>query len=174
MAKRALKHASHARPEDALRLWIQIVRFANGLQRDIDAKLRQSHGQSLSRFDVLSQLERAEDATLSVGQISKQLLTSAANITGLLDRMERDGLIRRSLSEADRRSFLVTATDEGLAVFRKMAVDNAGWVSEAFAHLDPEDFAVFSHLFEAALPASGDEKGEDVRPKATRRRAQAR
>ncbi|MEL7028867.1 MAG: MarR family transcriptional regulator, partial [Pseudomonadota bacterium] len=119
------QHArGRARADQSLRLWIEIVRFANRLQRDIDARLRQTHGQSLARFDVLSQLERAQ-RPLTVGELSAQLLTSTGNITGLLDRMERDGLLTRALSTTDRRSFLVEATPDGLDLFREMARDNA-------------------------------------------------
>jgi len=141
------------RDEQSLRLWIQIVRFANGLQRDIDQRLRQSHGQSLARFDVLSQLERADGAPLTVGELSHRLLTPATGITRLLDRMERDGLIERRLSETDRRSFLVTATELGLDTFRTMAANNAVWVREAFAHLQPADLAALSEVFETRLAA---------------------
>ncbi len=120
---------------NALRLWIQIVRLANGLQKDVDTRLRRQHGQSLARFDVLSQLDRVENNQLTVGELSASLLTPTNNITRLLDRMEKDGLLERRLSTSDRRSFNVHATAKGLELFSRMADDNRNWIDAAFASL---------------------------------------
>jgi len=126
------------REELTLRLWIQIVRLANRLQKDVDTSLRKSFGQNLTRFDVLSQLERVPDSQLPVGQLSTRLLTSATNITRLLDRMEADGLLVRKLSKTDRRSFVVCATSKGLELFKAMASANADWISQAFEAISDE------------------------------------
>ncbi len=132
------------REEQTLRLWIQIVRLANGLQKDVDSRLRREHGQSLARFDVLSQLHRADEHQLSVGQLSASLLTPTNNITRLLDRMENDGLLKRRLSDTDRRSFTVEATKQGLALFKTMADDNRGWINDAFSKLAASDLNALS------------------------------
>jgi len=141
------------REEMTLRLWIQIVRLANKLQKDVDTRLRKEFGQNLTRFDVLSQLERVPGNELPVGQLSASLLTSTTNITRLLDRMEADGLLDRRLSETDRRSFVVSATQEGLSVFREMADANAQWIKEAFEAIDSGKMATL----EAALHAIATE-----------------
>jgi len=124
-----------ASEESSLRLWIQVVRLANGLQKNVDQRLRKEFGQTLARFDVLSQLSRVAEHELPVGQLSARLLTPTNNITRLLDRMERDGLVVRTLSETDRRSFNVKATPEGLSIFDAMATENRQWISEVFEHL---------------------------------------
>ena len=124
-----------ASEESSLRLWIQVVRLANGLQKNVDQRLRKQFGQTLARFDVLSQLGRVTEHELPVGQLSARLLTPTNNITRLLDRMERDGLVVRTLSETDRRSFNVKATPEGLSIFDAMATENRQWISEVFEHL---------------------------------------
>ncbi len=141
------------REEMTLRLWIQIVRLANKLQKDVDTRLRKEFGQNLTRFDVLSQLERVPGNELPVGRLSSSLLTSTTNITRLLDRMEADGLLDRRLSETDRRSFVVSATPEGLSVFREMADANAQWIKEAFEAIDSGKMATL----EAALHAIATE-----------------
>ena len=124
------------REELTLKLWIQVVRLANKLQKDVDSRLRQEFGQNLTRFDVLSQLERVPKTELPVGQLSASLLTSTSNITRLLDRMEADGLLVRRLSKTDRRSFVVSATPKGLSLFRNMALANARWIKDAFVAID--------------------------------------
>ena len=126
------------REEITLRLWIQIVRLANQLQKDVDTSLRKSFGQNLTRFDVLSQLERVPGNQLSVGQLSSRLLTSATNITRLLDRREADGFLVRKLSKTDRRRFVVCGTPKGLKLFKAMASSNADWISQAFEAIRDE------------------------------------
>lgn len=124
------------REELTLKLWIQVVRLANKLQKDVDSRLRKEFGQNLTRFDVLSQLERVPKTELPVGRLSASLLTSTSNITRLLDRMEADGLLVRRLSNTDRRSFVVSATPKGLSLFRNMALANARWIKDAFVAID--------------------------------------
>ena len=137
------------REELTLRLWIQVVRLANRLQKDVDTSLRKSFGQNLTRFDVLSQLERVSDNQVSVGQLSGSLLTSTTNITRLLDRMAADGLVVRELSKTDRRSFVVRATRKGLELFKAMASANAAWIGEAFESISDKKMVTL----EAALHA---------------------
>ena len=141
------------RQELTLRLWIQIVRLANSLQKDVDARLRKEFGQSLTRFDVLSQLERVPENKLPVGQLSGSLLTSSTNITRLLDRMEADGLVERELSATDRRSFVVAATKKGVDLFGHMANENAEWIAEAFESISNDKMI----SLEAALHAISTE-----------------
>ena len=119
----------------ALRLWIRLVRLANGLQKDVDRRLRRDFGQSLARFDVLSQLYRVPDYALSVGELSSSLLTPTNNITRLIDRMQRDGLVARALNETDRRSVRIVATRRGVETFEAMARQNREWINRAFGDL---------------------------------------
>ena len=99
---------------------------------------------SLARFDVLSQLDRVDGHEMPVGQLSASLLTPNNNITRLLDRMERDGLLTRALNESDRRSFRVCATAEGLRTFRAMADENRDWIARAFEGLGAERMRALS------------------------------
>ena len=137
------------RQEKTLRLWIQIVRLANRLQKDVDTKLRKYHGQSLTRFDVLSQLERVPGHRLPVGELSRRLLTSVTNITRLLDRMEADGLLIRKLSDIDRRSFVVYTTSEGTELFKEMAIANSEWISQAFESISEEKMVLLGSALHA-------------------------
>ena len=140
MSDRApIKDSLDEREEMTLRLWIQIVRLANRLQKDVDSRFRKRFGQNLTRFDILSQLERIPGNRMTVGQLSGSLLTSTTNITRLLDRMEYDGLLERELSSTDRRSFEVCATEKGLDLFRGMASDNAERIGQAFAAMSDSE-----------------------------------
>jgi DNA-binding MarR family transcriptional regulator len=64
---------------------------------------------------------------------------SNGNITGLVDRLAEQGLIRRRPSPKDRRVQIVSLTADGQRHFRAMASDNAEWVGEIFQDLSAAD-----------------------------------
>ena len=94
-------------------------------------------GQGLvhAEYKLLLRL-RAEGSEqgLSAGDLSRALVMSSGGMTNLLDRLEKDGLVRRGNDPADRRGVLVTITPKG-----RKAIDGA--VSEEAAleagYLDP-------------------------------------
>ncbi|HOP20251.1 MAG TPA: hypothetical protein PK585_09235, partial [Amphiplicatus sp.] len=58
---------------DAVRAWLQLLRIAGGLKKSMDARLRGRFGVSISRFDVMSALERAGADGLRAGELSQRL-----------------------------------------------------------------------------------------------------
>ncbi len=122
------------REQQAVRLWLELLRCAKNLEGCIGGNLRRDFGQSLTRFDALSHLYRADGKTLPVTVLASQLLASSSkNITGLIDRMESDGLVKRSPHKQDRRSFVVRLTRKGATVFEDMAIEHGHWIGEHFA-----------------------------------------
>lgn len=68
---------------------------------------------SPSAFNMLMALRNAEDHTLEPCQLADQLLVSRPSVTGLLDTLQRRGLIERRPHGGDRRRLLVVLTDAG-------------------------------------------------------------
>lgn len=114
----------------ALKLWLQLAKTSAALQAQVNARFRAQYGQSLARFDVLSQLARAPGQCLNVGVLSKMLIASPGNISRLLDRMQSEALLHRLPSKTDRRSTLIKITPKGSALFTEMAANHARWVEE--------------------------------------------
>jgi len=128
--------------ERPLRLWLELVRVTMPLYRHLDKRFRSQFGQSLVRFDVMSQLERFGGG-LTVSALASHLLASTSgNISTLLDRMMAEGLIVRQFDKADRRRTMVRLTDKGRDLFKAMAAAHDQWVDEAFAQVDTNDQAV--------------------------------
>ncbi|PHS22743.1 MAG: MarR family transcriptional regulator [Robiginitomaculum sp.] len=119
----------------ALKLWLHLAKTSALLQNEITGRFRAHYGQSLARFDVLSQLARAETQTLSIRALSASLIASSGNITRLLDRMQAEGLLSRSPAPHDRRSTLVCLTSAGASLFEGMAKDHEIWVGEMLANM---------------------------------------
>jgi DNA-binding MarR family transcriptional regulator len=67
-------------------------------------------------YEVLALLRRAEPALLTPLQVAQQLLTSQSGMTGKLDRLERQGLVRRTPDPEDRRAIRLGITDAGQAL----------------------------------------------------------
>jgi MarR family 2-MHQ and catechol resistance regulon transcriptional repressor len=64
------------------------------------------------QFNVLMELA-SNDGRLPQCELARRLLRSPANVTALIDRMERDGLVRRTRGERDRRTVISEITEPG-------------------------------------------------------------
>ncbi len=120
------------RDKTALKLWLHLARTSARVQSAVNARLREKYGQSMARFDVLSQLARAEGQALRSRDLSQALIAAPANISRLLDRMQKEGLLQRTPSARDRRSVMVMLTPAGAALFARMAEDHERWISVYF------------------------------------------
>lgn len=119
-----------------LRLWLQLARTVLPLSRIIDGRFRQRFGQSLVRFDAMSQLARHVNG-LQTGQLADRMLAATSgNITMLLHRMAKEGLVERRASPEDGRVSLIFLTDSGRELFTQMAVAQEAWVNEIFEDLE--------------------------------------
>ncbi|AXU11328.1 MarR family winged helix-turn-helix transcriptional regulator [Streptomyces clavuligerus] len=95
------------------------------------------HGISKGEFDVLATLRRGGPPyVLSPSRLSDTLLTSRAGMTKRLDRLERAGLVARSLDTEDRRSFRIALTDEGRRVADAALTDLAAALTGLVSLLD--------------------------------------
>ena len=121
-----------------LRLWLRLLASANLVEVEVRQRLRESFGTTLPRFDLLAQLERVEDGLL-LGEVSRRMMVSNGNVTGLVERLVGDGLIERNVSEADRRAVRVRLTPKGRAIFAEMAAAHAEWIGELFGDVSEAD-----------------------------------
>lgn len=129
-----------------LRLWLRLLATANLIEVEIRHRLRERFATTLPRFDLLAQLERVEGG-LTLGELSRRMMVSNGNVTGLVERLAGAGLIDRNVSEADRRAVHVRLTAEGRRQFAEMATAHAEWIGELFAKLsEGEQTALWTRL----------------------------
>ncbi|MES2844043.1 MAG: MarR family transcriptional regulator [Pseudomonadota bacterium] len=121
-----------------LKMWIRLLGVTRLSESHLREFLRQRHDTTLPRFDVLAALYRRRDG-VTMSELSRLLLVSNGNATTVVDRLEKDGLVRRTRSETDRRTVFVALTPQGLAQFEGLAADHEAEVSRLFAGLSEAD-----------------------------------
>ena len=111
----ALMRAS-GRDADFSRPLLALIRAEGRLGRHFERALAES-GLTEPKFNVLMELA-ANDGRLPHCRLAERLLRSPANVTALIDRMERDGLVRRVRGERDRRTVTAEITEAGWNALR--------------------------------------------------------
>lgn len=134
---RELGHEARARAGDhaALKLWLRMLSCTTEIEAEIRRRLRARFGISLARFDYLAQLHR-HPGGLRMRDLSRSLMVTGGNVTGLTDELERDGMVVRESSPTDRRSWIVRLTPQGRRGFEAMAQEHERWILELFGGLD--------------------------------------
>ena len=139
-----------------LRVWLRLLTCSTLIEHGVRHGLHRNFETTLPRFDVLAQLQRA-GKPLSMGELSRRLMVTNGNITGLVDRLKSERLVDRRRSDGDRRVQIVSLTPTGAKSFERMAEDNRRWVTAMMAGLSREEkealFALLGRLKSAVLDA---------------------
>jgi DNA-binding MarR family transcriptional regulator len=106
--------------EQELAAWRALLSVHAQITARIESALAEAGLPPLTWYDVLWPLHRALGRRLRVGALAEQVTLSRTGLTRLLDRIERDGLIRRVSVPEDRRGSYVVVTSAGSAMLRKM------------------------------------------------------
>lgn len=120
----------------ALRLWLRLLACTNRIEAPLRKRLREQFGGSLPRFDLMAQLDR-QSGGMKMRELSRRLMVTGGNVTGLTDRLVADGLVAKRDDVADGRATTVQLTPEGRRQFRTMARAHEAWVVELLGGLTP-------------------------------------
>lgn len=139
-----------------LKTWIRLLGVTRRAENALREFLRVNHDTTLPRFDVMAALwRRREGVTMS--ELSRMLLVSNGNATAVVDRLEKDGLARRTPSETDRRTVYVALTDEGIRQFELQAAGHEQELNTLFANLTEADLDALTDILRRALARGGTE-----------------
>jgi DNA-binding MarR family transcriptional regulator len=128
-----------------LKMWIRMLGVTRFSESHLREFLRVKHDTTLPRFDVMAALYRRRDG-VTMSELSRMLLVSNGNATAVVDRLEKDSLVRRTQSETDRRTVFVALTPEGLAQFEGLAVDHEAEVDKLFSGLSEADLDTLTDI----------------------------
>ncbi|ROO89082.1 MarR family transcriptional regulator [Actinocorallia herbida] len=133
-------------------------------QRAILREVHERHGLTLAAFDVLANLRRSgAPHRKTAGELAESSLLTSGGITFRLDKMEADGLIRRSRSLEDRRVVYAELTELGLAKIDEVFAEHLAVEQGMLGLLEPAEIAQLSALLrklgasvaQGARPADG-------------------
>ncbi|MBK9956504.1 MAG: MarR family transcriptional regulator [Rhodocyclaceae bacterium] len=110
--KRAIEAAaqeSAAAEHLDLRLWLRLMAVHKSVKDELGRRLYQEFSMTLPRFDLMSHLSRQPKGMRMV-ELSRRLMVTNGNITGITDRLEEDGIVLRSVDPENRSAILITLT----------------------------------------------------------------
>ncbi len=116
-------------------LWVRLLESHNLMLGEL--RRRMAGECTMARFDLLANLEREDGQTPA--ELSRRMLVTAGNLTGLVDRAERDGVAERRPDPSDRRLSRVWLTDKGRGLVRQLLPSHSDHVSELLLALEPSE-----------------------------------
>ena len=128
-----LRHDHH----QSLKLWLRMLSCTVMIEAEVRSRLRSQFDITLPRFDLMAQLERHPDG-LRMGELSKRMMVTGGNITGITDQLEQEKLVVRVAVQKDRRAYKVKLTAAGRRAFESMAAVHEAWIAELFSGLQNE------------------------------------
>jgi DNA-binding MarR family transcriptional regulator len=121
----------------SLKLWLRMLSCTVMVEAEIRSRLRAEFDITLPRFDLMAQLERHPDG-MRMGELSKRMMVTGGNITGITDQLEQEKLVVRVAVANDRRAYTVKLTAAGRRAFKRMATVHEAWIAELFSGLQSE------------------------------------
>ncbi|TFY97348.1 MarR family winged helix-turn-helix transcriptional regulator [Ramlibacter rhizophilus] len=136
---------AHSEHPEALRLWLRMLTCTQLVEKEVRSRLREQFATTLPRFDLMAQLERAPEG-LKMNELSRRMMVTGGNVTGITDQLAAEGLVDRVDVEGDRRAWRVRLTPRGRKLFHEMAHEHERWIMDAFASLGEKDIATLYRL----------------------------
>ena len=134
--------------KDKLRLWIRLLRASRTIESELRERLARKFDTTLPRFDVMAALYRTPEGML-MSDLSRFLLVSNGNVTGIVDRLVAEGLVQRGQRNGDRRTSIVRLTKPGKDAFKTMAAAHERWVGELLADVTKRDARQLTSMLKA-------------------------
>lgn len=144
-----------------MRAWVRLLAvhkaglaaIRDDLERDV----------TLPRFDLLANLSREDGRTLSA--LSRSMLVTPGNLTGLVDRAVRDGMVERRADPTDRRAWRIHITPKGQRAFRVAEQRHAERVNALFSMLSAAELETLSRLLDKVRGGLRAEQPPALRPR---------
>jgi DNA-binding MarR family transcriptional regulator len=129
----------------ALRVHVRLASCRNLLMRESRRSVER-WGLTLPQFDALAELRRASRTGFTFGELSRLLLVTSGNLTGIVDRLEAEGLVRRVQGTEDRRVVRIVLTPKGRRLVDRIMPLHARDIETALSFMTPEQLRGLSDL----------------------------
>ncbi|MFT0787370.1 MarR family winged helix-turn-helix transcriptional regulator [Synechococcus sp. H55.10] len=134
----ALKPSVVAAREPFLGLLRDLARAYQAFENYASAHIRQI-GLTAPQFDVLVTIGNTPGLTMNI--LAQKTLVTKGTLTGIVDRLEQKGLVRREVPPENRRCFKIVLTEEGEKLFEQVFPVHVAYLKERFQKLNPEEMA---------------------------------
>lgn len=139
----------------AVSVWLRLLKAHGLVLREL--RRRVPDHLTLPQFDVLAQLHRRA-AGMTAGELTRELLVSPGNVTGIVDRLERLGLVERHRVPEDRRAMRIRLTPRGRRLIRHAIPRHRRDLTRLLSRIPPRELARLrdllgsvTHALEAGL-----------------------
>ena len=142
--------------DDELAAWQGLLRISGRVLRALDAALRDAHGITVGEFDVLITLFNAPEQKLRMTELAQRVSLSAAGLTHMVTRLERERLVAREVDADDRRGFHAVLTKKGLARLDAARPVHNAVIRELFLdRVSADDRRALGRILEGAVGDTG-------------------
>ena len=150
--KSSRQHQYHGR-----QLWESFINAHAAVFNRLEDEIKREAGIELSWFDVLVHLDWADAGRMNLQDLTNSLLLTQSGVSRLVDRMQTAGLVRKEMSNADRRAVLVSLTPAGRAAFRRAYRVHLRGIEEHFVqHVTADEAASMTKALRNVLQAAGE------------------
>jgi len=133
-----MEERAHSDHHQTLRLWLRLLTCTQLVEKQVRSQLREQFDTTLPRFDLMAQLERNPDG-LKMNELSRRMMVTGGNVTGITDQLVTEGLVERLNVEGDRRAYRVRLTTAGRKLFIEMARQHEAWIVASFEGLSTRE-----------------------------------
>ncbi len=131
---------------------VSVVRGFGAIQRQMSPHYA-SYGLTPAQFQMLTVLNRLRGERVTQRRLGEELYVSFPNVTVMLSRLERDGLIERIVNEADRRERFVNITARGRSVLKRIWNKQPAQLQSVMAGLDDRERLELARLLNKMIAA---------------------
>lgn len=144
-----------------LAAWRGFLRVQSSLFRELDAELTATHDLPLRSYEVLLLLEDAPQRRLRMSDLSRSVLLSPSGVTRLVDRLEREGLVRRERCPEDGRGYYAVLTDAGDRRLQEARATHLAGVRRLFLdRLEGDDLRRLAAYWDLLVPGAAGTDAE--------------
>jgi len=126
------------------------------LNRWAEASVSRAAGEERLSLRQLSALTMIESEQTTLGDVARRLMVTPAVVTGLIDRLERRGYVRRVNSTDDRRRVLLALTDEGRAAAESVSSSLREEIASALSSFSPTELEQLDRSLAKLAPIAND------------------
>ena len=131
---------------------VELLKIVPRLNRWAESAVSSSAGDLRLSLRQLSALTMIEDEVTTLGDVAKSLHVTPAVVTGLIDRLERRGYVRRINSTDDRRRVMLTLTESGRSASKAASAGLASELEQSLVKLGIDDLQVINRALERLEP----------------------